>query len=240
MLGAQVILFLLLLGCWHSLPDAMVASPAAVAGELASWVADEAMWRHLRVTMLEAATGYVLGTLSGVLAASAMFAQRWLMEMLMPVVAALNALPRVALAPVFVLLLGLGSQSKVAFVLSTAFAISFWTTLAGLRSVDRQLLWNMRVLGASRIGLIRDVYLGATLVWTVTAMRWSVSWSLGAAVLAEYLGGLEGLGVVIASAQSSLNTTTVVAGLTLVSMIALALDRALVVVERRASRWRSL
>jgi ABC-type nitrate/sulfonate/bicarbonate transport system permease component len=75
--------------------------------------------------------------------------------------------------------------------------------------------------------------------WTVSALRWAFSWSLGAAVLAEYLGGLHGLGVMIASAQSRLDATEAMAGLVVVSLLAVAGDRALVLVQSRLTQWRS-
>ena len=115
-----------------------------------------------------------------------------------PLMVLLNALPRVVLAPLFVLWFGLGLLSKVVMAVSLVFFVVFFSTYTGLREVDREILNNARILGGSRRQLIQHVYIPSAMTWIFSSLRTSVGFALIGAVVGEYLGASEGMGWVIA------------------------------------------
>jgi ABC-type nitrate/sulfonate/bicarbonate transport system permease component len=214
------------------------STPSRVAQQFGTWLGDAAWWADLGTTVQEAALGYLLGVAVAVVLVAVTAPSRLLTRYLSPFIAAFNALPKIALAPLFILLFGTSLRSKVLFVASLICFLVFYGVLAALRTIDRTLIANMRVLGASSAELVLHVYAPATLGQVIAGLRLSSAWALLAAVIAEYLGANEGLGHLIADAQQTFQTDAVLAGIIAVAVIAVALDRALVVVERRLSRWR--
>ena len=106
-------------------------------------------------------------------------------------------------------------------------------------TIDPALRDNTRLLGASRFELVFHLYIPAILTWIVSSLRLSSAFALLAAVIGEYLGANRGLGFLIASGQQSFRTDVVIAGILVVAVIAVVLDRALLAVESRMSSWRA-
>ncbi len=156
-----------------------------------------------------------------------------------PFIAALNSLPKIALAPLFIFWFGVTLQSKVYFVASLICFIVFQGIHTGIRTIDPALRDNTRLLGASRVELVFHLYIPAILTWIVSSLRLSSAFALLAAVVGEYLGANRGLGFLIASGQQSFRADIVIAGILVVAVMAVALDRALLAVERRMSAWRA-
>lgn len=234
----QVATVLALLAYWQANASSLVSSPQDVGSVLGEWSTDQEMWHHLWVTLQEAVLGYLLGCALGVVSALLLFSSSRALSFVSPFIAALNAVPKIALAPVFIFLFGLGMSSKVYFVVSTTFFLSFWSLVAGLRSIDPIYRNNARVLGADRRWLLLDVYLPAAFGWLMTSLRISLSWALIAAVVGEYLGAVEGIGTVVSQAQFALRQDRVIAGLLVVAIVGFVLDRGLARVERRFARWK--
>ena len=126
-----------------------VSQPTVLGAQLGEWIWSGFIFRHLLVTMKETIIGFVLGTILGV-AVGFLFAH-WekLAHIFDPLMVALNAMPRVVLAPLFILWFGLGLLSKVVMVISLVFFVVFFSTFTGLREVDRDLINNARILGAT-------------------------------------------------------------------------------------------
>lgn len=214
------------------------STPSSVASTLAGWVHDASFWLDLRVTLTEAVLGYLLGVLSAVALAAVVYVSPLLERFLRPYLAVLNALPKVVLAPLFLLWAGIGISSKVYFTASVIFFIVFYGVYTGMRSIDLKLVDNMRALGASKASIAGHVYAPAILTWIVAGLRLSFTFALLATVLGEFLGGTEGLGVRISLATQQLQNNIVVAGITAIALIAVMVDRALVRVERRFAKWK--
>src|SRR4030095_3757182 len=177
-----------------------VSRPTVLAALIAEWITSGFIFRHLWVTMQETIIGFLLGTLLGV-TVGFLFA-RW--ENL-----ALIAMPRVVLAPLFILWFGLGLTSKVVMVISLVFFVVFFSTYTGIREVDRDLVSNARILGATPGHMIRHVLLPSALTWIFSSLRTSVGFALIGAVVGEYLGSHEGMGYVISYAEAMFNATGV-------------------------------
>lgn len=237
----QLLAAAVVLAVWEFGPSQaeLLGSPSAIVPVLLDWITERERWHDLSITLQEALVGYVIGTVAGIVMASAVSASQLVFRVISPLVAALNALPKLALAPLFILIFGLGMQSKIFFVVTAVFFLSFWNISSGIRAIDPIYSQNARALGASRYWLLRDVYTPAALGSVLASLRLSLSWALVAAVTSEYLGSFEGLGNVIARAQSTFEQDEVVAGLIVVAVIAVVFDRVLINIERRFSKWRA-
>jgi NitT/TauT family transport system permease protein len=215
------------------------SSPANVLATLLKWVSDPAWWQHLWTTLEEAALGYLLGVSLALALVAAVAPYPVVGRFLGPFIAALNSLPKIALAPLFILWFGIKLQSKVYFVASLICFIVFHGVLSGLRTIDPDLLANTRMLGASRAQLLVEVYIPAILTWIIASLRLSLAWALLSAVIAEYLGSNKGLGFLVATGQQSLQANVVIAGILVVATVSVALDRLLIHAERRMTQWRA-
>jgi sulfonate transport system permease protein len=215
-----------------------VSQPTVLAAQIADWISSGFIFRHLWVTMQETIIGFLLGTLLGV-AVGFLFA-RWetLAYIFDPLMVALNAMPRVVLAPLFILWFGLGLLSKVVMVVSLVFFVVFFSTYTGIREVDRDLVSNARILGATPGHMIRHVLLPSALTWIFSSLRTSVGFALIGAVVGEYLGSHEGMGYVISYAEAMFNATGVLAGLLVLMAAVIAIDLALKRLDRRFSYWK--
>jgi NitT/TauT family transport system permease protein len=241
---AQVCLVVLIIGAWAWLAQApsnklILSSPLDVARLLGSWATDGGRWGDLWITLDEALRGYAIGTVAGILLALAVSSSGILRDVLAPFLAGFNALPKVALAPLFIVWFGLGEQSKVYFVVAGILFISFSNVAAGLAAIDHVYMDHARLIGASRWWVLRDIVLPTTIGWLMMSLRLCFSWALLSAVLAEYLGALGGIGKIVADGAASLDQTSVIAGILVVAIIAVVVDRFLALVERRFTRWRA-
>jgi NitT/TauT family transport system permease protein len=240
----RILLFVSFLALWEAatrwgwVDRFFVSQPTVLAAQLGEWIWSGFIFRHLLVTMQETIIGFLLGTLLGV-AVGFLFAH-WekLAHIFDPLMVALNAMPRVVLAPLFILWFGLGLLSKVVMVISLVFFVVFFSTFTGLREVDRDLVNNARILGASPRHMIRHVLLPSALTWIFASLRTSVGFALIGAVVGEYLGSHEGMGYVISYAESMFNATGVLAGLIVLMAAVIAIDVALKRLDTRFSYWK--
>jgi NitT/TauT family transport system permease protein len=205
---------------------------------LGHWTNNATFWRDLGITLTEAVLGYLMGVVSGVVLAAVVFSSATIERFLRPFVAVFNALPKVVLAPLFLLWFGIGISSKVYFTASVIFFIIFYGVYTGMKAIDVSLVNNMRALGASSVDLTVHVYAPAILTWIVAGLRLSFTFAILATVLGEFLGGTEGLGVRISLATQQLQNNVVIAGIVAIALVAVLVDRSLVRVERRFSRWK--
>jgi len=245
---SQVALVVTALGVWEWIgqgsktENLTIGTPWDVAKWIGQWATGKAAngWSDLGVTLEEAGIGWVLGLVVGVVLAAGLASSRWIQRFSMPFVSAFNALPKIALAPLFILIFGENLSSKVYFVTITVFFITFYNVFGGVRSIDPVILRNVKVLGATRWWSIREVYCPAILGWVATSMRLTAAWAITAAVVAEYLGSSKGMGYVVAVGQQSDSTSEVLGGVIIVAVTALIIDRIIVGSERHFSKWRDV
>lgn len=184
-----------------------LSSPSLIATTLWGWIADGSLWAHLGATLSVMVTGYVVGTLSGIgLGILFGFLPR-VYRVLSPFVFALYALPKIALAPLFIILLGIGMGSKVALVAITVFFLLLNNTIDGIRDVDKDLVESLRLMGATRLEVLRKVLLPSALPWIFTGARISVRYAFTATLLAELIAANRGLGFLIEFNSGNFNAT---------------------------------
>lgn len=240
----QIALLAGLIVAWHVLTTAGLLSPfffgrpLEVARVLGTWLGSGSIFPHLGVTLLETLLAFAGGTLLGVLCGLWLGLRPFAAALLDPYIKAANAMPRVVLAPIFAMWLGLGIWSKVLLGVTLVFFIVFFSVYHGVREVNRQVLDNARMLGASPRQLLRHVYLPSATAWVFASLHSAVGMAFVGAVVGEYLGSASGVGYLILQAEGTFDIDSVFAGVLVLTVCALALDRLVTVAERRLLRWR--
>lgn len=212
--------------------------PSHVAIRLYEMFRDGAVWMHLATTLVEAALSFVIGAVLGVGFGFLLARRRLLAQVLEPYLRVANSLPRVVLAPIFLLWFGLGIWSKVALGVTVVFFIVFFNTFQGVRDVDPVLVNNVRMLGASERQLTRHVLIPSALSWIFSSLQISIGFAIIAVVVGEYLGAARGIGYLIAQAEGVFDTTGVFAGMVILAGFVLAVGALVSRAERRLLRWK--
>lgn len=216
-----------------------LSTPGEVLRLAWQWVVTGFIWPHIAATVTEVGVGYVVGTLLGLAVAFLFFLKSHVGLVFEPFVTLLNAIPRGVLAPLAVVAFGIGLASKIVLVVLVVFLITLLSLHTGLREVNRTIVDNARVMGASQRDLIWHVYLPASIVWIVTAMRISIGHAFTTAIVCELLGATAGLGWIIAVGQSTIKPAWMMAGLLYAGVITVIIDFfVLAPLERKGSHWR--
>jgi NitT/TauT family transport system permease protein len=240
----QLLTFVVLVAAWEAgsragiLDPFFFSRPSDIGAKLAEWLTGTEIWEHLATTLVEAMLAFLIGTAFGIIAGLAFARIELLAAVFDPYIRILNALPRVILAPIFLLWFGLGIASKVALGVSLVFFVVFFNTYQGVREVDLVILNNARMLQASDRQLLRHVYLPSAMAWIFSSLHTSIGFALVGAVVGEYMGAARGIGYLVAQAQGVFDTTGVMAGLILTSAVVLCIDLGINRVERYLLRWR--
>jgi len=182
--------------------------------------------------------GYVIGCIAGVTLGLALGCLPTLSRVLSPYIAAFYALPKIALAPLLIILLGIGISSKIFLVAITVFFLVFNNTLEGVRDVDRDLIRSISLMGATRLEIIRKVMIPSALPWIFTAMRISVRYAFTNTLLAELIAANTGLGFLIEFYSGNFNATGAYAAIMAIVCMSVALTGLLMRVEKLMPRNR--
>ena len=232
------------LGAWEwgaaskLLDPFFVGRPSEIVLRIVQWTGTGTIWVHLSTTFTEAILSFVIGGSLGVLLGFALAGVPIVAALLEPYIRMANALPRVVLAPIFLLWFGLGIWSKVALGVTVVFFVVFFNTYRGVREVDQALIDNARMLGASEAQLVRHVLVPSALTWIFSSLHISIGMAIIAVVVGEYLGASRGIGYLIAQAEGVFDTTGVFAGTAVLAAGVLLIGRIVARVERRLLRWK--
>jgi NitT/TauT family transport system permease protein len=220
------------------LPPFFFGQPLLVLQRVWAWFSTGSIYPHLGVTLLETVLAFVIGTLLGLVVGLWLALSPTASSLLDPYIKAFNAMPRVILAPIFAVWFGLGIWSKVLLGVTLVFFVVFFSVYHGVREVSPVLLSNARMLGASRRQLLRFVYIPSATAWVFSSLHTAVGMAFVGAVVGEYLGSAKGVGYLILQAEGVFDINTVFAGVLVLTIFALILDRAVTVAERHLLRWR--
>jgi sulfonate transport system permease protein len=202
------------------------------------WFSEGEIYKHLWVTLQETALAFVIGSVLGLAFGLWLGLSSTASALLDPYITAMNALPRVVLAPIFTLWFGLGIWSKVALGVTLVFFIVFFNVYQGVKEVSPVVLNNTVMLGANRKQLLRYVYLPSATSWVFSSLHTAVGMAFVGAVVGEYLGSARGVGYLIQQAEGAFDINTVFAGILVLTAFALVLDFVVGWAERRLLVWR--
>ena len=243
----RVLVLAAVFGGWELLATYVIdpfyySKPSLIAARLWEWftvgTSKGSIWSNLGVTLQEAVLGFVIGSVVGVVLGILFGRARLLAEVLAPFVQALNAVPRIVLAALFIIWFGLGMESKVATAVVLVFFPVFFNAFQGAREVDRNFVDNARVLGAGRGQVMWSIVVPSATSWILASLHTAFGFALIGAIVGEYAGASKGVGLLISTAQGTFDAAGIYAGMILSTVLALLAEVLLGAAERRLLRWR--
>lgn len=237
---AVVALFLLLwqLAGDRVVPRAFVSDPVSVFGQLGAWISDGSLWRNLGITLESTLIGYALGSAVGVVTGFMLGRALFAASVLDPFINALYALPKVALAPLFILWFGIDILPKIVLAAVLVFFLVFYNTFAGVRDTRRDLIDSVRVMGANRLQILRYVVLPSSLAWIFIGLRIAAPYALTGAVVGELLASNKSLGFLIEVSTSTFNSAGIFGVLLVLAVLAGIFNIVIVYLEGTVLRWK--
>ena len=218
------------------------SSPSAIVMRLVEWVVDGTsegpLWYHLWVTMEESLLGFFSGSIAGIVAGIALGRNRMLADVFSIYIKVINSVPRVVLAPIFIMIFGLGLTSKVALSFVMVFFVVFSNAFQGVVEADRNLLANAQILGARGWQLTRSVVIPSAMSWIFASLHVSFGFAIVGAIVGEFVGARYGIGLLINVAKGSFDAAGMYAAIVIIMVVALAAEYAMTQVENRLAKWR--
>ncbi|HEX4237235.1 MAG TPA: ABC transporter permease [Xanthobacteraceae bacterium] len=239
----QVVALLILLALWEAagragmLNPLYLPSPSQIGAALVDLFSDGRIWPHLEATFTAALGGLVLGIAVGAVLGVAAALVRLIAELLEPVMTLLNAVPRVILAPLFVIWLGIGIASKIALSFILVAVLIFFTVFTGIRQVDRRMVERVITLGGDRWALVRHVYLPSVTAWILSNLKIAVGFAFTGALVGEFVAATHGLGYLLSFAQSTYNAALMFALIVLILAVVLLIFGIAGRLEKYLLRW---
>lgn len=250
-LVAQVVLAVVIIGSWQLLTTWKVVDPfffgqpSGIAKQLGDYFTQGSQatefgsyWTQIWTTLREAVLGFLLGTAAGIVFGVALGQSPFLAKVIGPYIKIFNAIPRIVLGSIFLVAFGLGQTPKVLLAAVLVFFVVFFNAFQGVREVDRNILNNARVLGASPLRIVRDVTVPSALTWIIASLHTAFGFAIVGALVGEVLGAQSGLGLVITTAQNQFNPDGVFATMIVIAVITLIAEFLLTRLERRLLSWR--
>lgn len=239
---ARIVLVAVIFGVWEFASGRLfsafwVSKPSLIAAYIWKWVVAGDFFYQMSFTFGAMLAGLAAGTFLGLAAGIVLSRTQFAADVLDPFLIAINGIPRVALAPLFVVWFGIDMLPKIILVFTLVFFVIFYNTYAGIKSVDRRFTDLAFVMGASANELFRKVTLPASLPHIFLGVKLSIPYALIGAIIGEFVASSAGLGWKIQMETSLYNTTGTMAGLIVMMFIVVAMNSLLAVMERRLLRW---
>jgi sulfonate transport system permease protein len=241
----RLLLLVVTLGAWQLtsgpvLDKTFVSDPVDVWHQLTAWSGDGILWSNTWITLKEVVLGFAFGSATGAIAGFLIASARLLGRVLDPFIMGLYSIPKVALAPLFIVWFGIGMEMKVVLAAATVFFLVFINTAHGVREIDPALLDAVRLMGGRRRDLLLKVLLPGSMSGLITGLRVSVPYALIGAVIGELVASNQGLGYLIDDSASQFDIAGVFAALIVLSVIAAILNQGVTLLARRSNRWKPL
>jgi NitT/TauT family transport system permease protein len=227
-LATQIAILVLILGGWQFV----------VTDETLPYFSRPTIYRHISVTLSEIAIGYSLGAAFGLSLGFILGRSQFLSAALQPYIIGLYSIPKIALAPVFIVWLGLGMASKVAVVFLASFFLVFFNTYSGLLAINEELVRLARLMGATWPQTVIRVIVPAAADQIFLGLRTAVPYAVIGAVIGEYIGAHEGLGFFILYASQTYDAPALFSGIIILVAIVFIANFLLNWLEGRVIRWR--
>lgn len=239
----QAAALVMLLALWETagragmLNPLYLPAPSQIGAALYDLFSDGRIWPHLEATFTAALGGLALGIAVGIVLGVAAALVPLIAELLEPVMTLLNAVPRVVLAPLFVIWLGIGLASKIALSFILVAVLIFFTVFTGIRQVDRRMVERVVTLGGDRWALVRHVYLPSVTAWILSNLKIAVGFAFTGALVGEFVAATHGLGYLLSFAQSTYNAALMFALIVLILIVVLLIFGIAGRLEKFLLRW---
>ncbi|MFP3566494.1 ABC transporter permease [Paraburkholderia sp. SIMBA_030] len=218
------------------------STPSLIVAQIWQWLTEGTsqgpLWVQVLVTLEETGLGFLIGSVGGVVAGIALGRNKLLADVFSIYIKVANSIPRVVLGSVFIIALGLGMASKVALAVVMVFFVVFANAFQGVREADRNLIANAHILGATKREVTMTVVLPAAMSWILASLHVSFGFALVGAVVGEFLGSRQGIGLLISTAQGAFNAAGVFAAMIVLAVVALGAEFVLTQFENKLLKWR--
>jgi NitT/TauT family transport system permease protein len=239
----QIVLALVVLLVWQGSSGRIfdvffVSNPVDVARRLYTWTVTGSIVLHIWGTVYATVAGFALGSVAGVLMGLWLGLSPFASRLLHPFIWAFNALPKVALAPLFILWFGLGIESKIALAAMLVLFIVFMNTYQGVKDVDQDLIDALRLMKGTRLQVLMKVIIPSSVSWIFTGFKIALPNALIGAVIGEMIASSYGLGYLVQLSGAQFDTAGVFAVLVVIGLLAVALNQIIQTAQSRLDRWR--
>ncbi|CAJ5050301.1 nitrate/sulfonate/bicarbonate ABC transporter inner membrane protein [Burkholderia pseudomallei] len=246
--GLRIAVLVAVLGGWEIaarlkwIDPFFFSMPSLIAAQIQDWFVNGTsqgpLLLQVWVTLEETIAGFLIGSVAGIFCGIVLGRNKLLADVFGLYIQIANSIPRVVLGSVFVIALGLGMASKIALAVVMVFFVVFGNAFQGVREADRYLIANAQILGASRRQITTSVVIPSALSWILASLHVSFGFALVGAVVGEFLGSKQGIGLLISTAQGAFNASGVFAAMIVLAVVALAADFLLTRLEKRLLKWR--
>ncbi len=217
----------------------LISSPRRILSSLLTGFSSGELLQHTWVTFLEVIIGFPMGAITGIALGYGFGRSRLLAEIFEPIIIALNGIPRTALAPLFIVWLGIGLWSKVGVVFLLTFFLNFFNTYTGMRQMDQEYVDLAGLMGVRGWKLTLKVIFPAISPYVFTGLRTSIPFAVIGAIVGEFVAATEGVGFFIRMSAGIFRTADVFVGIIILMVMVIIMDKIAEAVERRALRWQT-
>jgi NitT/TauT family transport system permease protein len=237
------LLFVVVVGAWQVLlmkmrvAEFLLPTPATIAGRLMLELTQQTYWYHTGVTLLEVALGFAIAACLGVLIAAVIAEVPLIEKTVYPYLVALQTLPKIAIAPLLIIWLGFGLESKILIAAMVSIFPVLVNMLAGLKTVDPKRLALMRALSASKWQIFVKLKLPTSLPFLFAGLDTAVVFAVLGAIVGEFVGASRGLGSLIIQMQFAMDVAGVFSVLVILAAIGITLHLIMQFIARRMAFW---
>ncbi|WP_420816173.1 ABC transporter permease [Paraburkholderia phosphatilytica] len=247
-IGLRILVLIVVLGGWEVagrqkwIDPFFFSMPSLIFLQIVDWfqngTSQGPLLVQVWVTLEETLLGFLIGSAGGIVCGVVLGRNKLLSDVFSIYIKVANSIPRVVLGSVFVIALGLGMASKVALAVVMVFFVVFGNAFQGVREADRYMIANAQILGASKRQVTTAVVIPSALSWILASLHVSFGFALVGAVVGEFLGSKQGIGLLISTAQGAFNASGVFAAMIVLAVVALSTDYLLTALEKRLLKWR--
>jgi len=247
-IALRFLIFFAVTGAWEGaaalgwIDPFFFGRPSGVAQQIREWVVEGtsqgSLWAQMGVTLEETVLGFLIGSAAGIVCGIALGRNRFLADVFSIYIKIANSIPRVVLGSIFIISLGLGMASKVALAVVMVFFVVFANAFQGVREADRAMIANAQILGASPWQVTMTIVIPSAMSWILASLHVSFGFALVGAVVGEFLGSKQGIGLLISTAQGAFNANGVFAAMIILAVMALGAEYLITLIENRLVRWK--
>jgi NitT/TauT family transport system permease protein len=217
--------------------------PSVIVMTLIDWIVNGtsqgSLAQQIWVTLEETLLGFLVGAVLGIVLGIILGRNKFMADVFSIYIKVANSIPRIVLGSIFVIAFGIGIGSKVALAMVMVFFVVFGNAFQGVREADKALIENAKILGASPWQVTTSVIMPSAVSWILASLHVSFGFALVGAVVGEFLGAKQGLGLLVVTEQGLFHANGVFAAMIVLAAIALAADALLTALERRLLKWRA-